>query len=117
MLLECFFTAKYSIILILTSSNEKCDLSKFSFINLNDTVIFNNNVLDIEDYFNKFNKTDYKFVALTKDEWKKHKKEFITNKEKKYVYIEENTILNDEKDIKNKNIAEDIFGDDIIEVR
>ena len=89
----------------------------FSFVNLNDTVLFNTNVSEIEDYFNKFNNSDYKFIALTKDEWEKHKKDFIANKEKKYVYIEENKIVNDKNDIKNKNIAEDNFGDDIIELR
>ena len=67
-----------------------------------------------DDYTNK---TDYKFYALSNDEWISEKQKFISNKNKVYVYIEEK---NDDKivdSVKSFGLAEDIFGNDVIEVK
>ena len=89
----------------------------FSFPSINDAILFNTNVNIIEDYFNNINGKAYKFIALSIDEWNIEKNKYINNKNKNYKYIDETTINIDEKKIKNKDIAEEIFGDDIIEIR
>lgn len=89
----------------------------FSFPNINDAILFNNNVNIIEEYFNNVNNNVYKFIALSNDEWQLEKNKFISEKNKKYEYIDESILTVDEKEIKNKNVAEDIFGNDIIEIR
>ena len=89
----------------------------FSFPNINDAILFNNNINEIEESFNKIANSNYKFLALSIDQWKEEKNIFIKNKDKKYYYIDETTINVEKTKIRNKNIAEDIFGDDIIEIR
>ena len=86
----------------------------FSFNNESESIIFNNNVSLIEDKFNEINSVNYKFIALSLDEWNVEKNKFINNKSKNYEYINEQEI---EDDFETKNLAEDIFGNDIIEVR
>ena len=87
-----------------------------SFENQNDSILFNNNLELIEIKYNSIFKTNYKFVALSKFEWEKEKNKFINNKNKKYNYIVENEIISEQKK-EIENIAEDIFGSDIIEIR
>ena len=65
---------------------------------------------------NKKYKNSVKFVALSKEEWLEEKQNFINNKTKKYEYIDEKNIVKEEN-IKTKNIAEDIFGEEIIEFK
>ena len=97
---------------------EICVVSKtnviFSFKYDSEALIFNKNAILIETRFNDQFNEDYRFVALSNDEWNVEKNNFINNKNKVYVYITENNI---EEDIESKDLAMDIFGDDIIEVR
>ena len=72
-----------------------------------------------EEYNTKFNK-QYKIICLLKQECTKAKEEYIKNKNKKYVYMEENLseiatkeIATDEK----SNSAFEIFGKDLIEIK
>lgn len=88
----------------------------FSFNSLNDSIIFNENLNSIESKFNDLNKTEFKFVALSDEEWKKIRQDYINNKNKIYQYIDE-LKENTKEIIKTKDIAEDIFGDKIIEIR
>lgn len=89
----------------------------FSLKSESEAIIFNENLMSIENSFNEHNKTDYKFYALSKDEWIIEKQKFISNKNKVYEYIEEK---NDDKivdSVKTFDLAEDIFGNDVIEVK
>ena len=88
----------------------------FSFPTQNATILFNNNLNIIEEEFTKVNKVNYKFIALTLGEWNKEKDIYIKSKDREYKYIDEQCDIED-IEIKNKNIATDIFGDDIIEIR
>ena len=82
--------------------------------------LFNSNLETIEEEYNtKFNK-QYKIICLLKQECTKAKEEYIKNKNKKYVYMEENLseiatkeISTDEK----SNSAFEIFGKDLIEIK
>ena len=88
----------------------------FSFKSMSDSIIFNKNLLSIENKYNEeYNKT-YKFIGLSQDEWNVEKQQFINNKNKKYEYIDEEK-QEIKEDIKTKDIAEDIFGEDIIEIK
>lgn len=85
----------------------------FSFISSNDALIFNKNIFIIEDEYNKFTNQNYKFIGLSNEEWIREKKEYILNKDKYTNYIEEN----DSQNAKSKNLAIELFGNDIIEIR
>lgn len=86
----------------------------FAFKKESEAIIFNNNINIIEDKYNELNSTNYKFIALSNEEWNVEKTKFINNKDKKYEYIEE---LKEEESFEAKDLAEDIFGNDIIEIR
>lgn len=86
----------------------------FAFDKDSEAIIFNNNISIIEDKYNELNSTNYKFIALSNDEWNVEKIKFINNKDKKYEYIEEGE---EEESFEAKDLAEDIFGNDIIEIR
>lgn len=85
----------------------------FVFEKESEAIIFNNNINIIEDKYNELNSTNYKFIAISNDEWNVEKTKFINNKDKKYEYIEEK----EEESFEAKDLAEDIFGNDIIEIR
>ena len=86
----------------------------FAFEKESEAIIFNNNINIIEDKYNELNSTNYKFIALSNEEWNVEKTKFINNKDKKYEYIEE---IKEEESFEAKDLAEDIFGNDIIEIR
>ena len=95
-----------------------CVVSKtnvlFSFKNDIETIIFNKNITVIENQYNDTYKSDYKFIGLSNEEWNIEKNKFINNKNKDYKYISEEIF---EENIESKDLASDIFGDDIIEIR
>jgi len=97
---------------------EICVVSKtnvlFSFKGESDAIIFNKNVFLIELKFNEINNSNYKFIALSNDEWNVEKNKFINNKNKIYKYINEKNI---EEEVDSKDLALDIFGNEIIEIR
>ena len=102
----------------LIENAEICVVSKmnvlFSFKNESESLIFNKNINKLEEKYNNYFKEDYKFISLSLDEWNNEKEKFISNKNKKYEYIDESTM---EEDVESKDLASDIFGDDIIEIR
>lgn len=86
----------------------------FAFEKESEAIIFNDNISIIENKYNELNSTNYNFIALSNDEWTVEKAKFINNKDKKYEYIEE---VEEEESFEAKDLAEDIFGNDIIEIR
>lgn len=82
--------------------------------------LFNSNLETIEEEYNtKFNK-QYKIICLLKQECTKAKEEYIKNKNKKYVYMEENLSEMAAKEIaidEKSNSAFEIFGKDLIEIK
>lgn len=88
----------------------------FSFKSDNEAILFNNNIETIEVKYNEENNSNYKFIALSINEWNVEKQKFIDNKNKVYKYLDENDIINNESDSKVKNIADDLFGDSIVEI-
>ena len=89
----------------------------FSFKDTSDAIIFNENVNNIEKYYNDKNNSVYKFIAISLDEWDAIRQEFIRNKDKVYNYIDENDVkyMSDEKN-ETVELAESLFGTDILEV-
>ena len=81
-----------------------------------EAILFNNNIETIEVKYNESNNSNYKFIALSINEWKVEKQKFIDNKNKVYKYLDEDDIINNESDSKAKNIADDLFGDNIVEI-
>lgn len=88
----------------------------FSFKSDNEAILFNNNIETIEVKYNEANNSNYKFIALSINEWNVEKQKFIDSKNKVYKYLDENDIINNESDSKAKNIADDLFGDNIVEI-
>ncbi len=89
----------------------------FSTEVLSDSVLFNNNLDNIEEEFKKRMRKDYKFISLNNIEWNKEKEYFIKNKNKIWEYIDEKKLQkeNTEPD-KLESEAKDIFGD-VIEIK
>lgn len=88
----------------------------FSFNNLSEAILFNNNIAAIESKYNEIYNSSYKFIGLSIDEWNTEKQKFINNKNKVYKYLNENDIINDETNSKAIDIADDLFGDNIVEI-
>lgn len=88
----------------------------FSFLNSNDSIIFNNNLINIEKKYNDVNNSDYKFFAISDADWNLEKQNFIKNKDKKYEYIDENVKMSNINESELENLAQDLFGEDIIEI-
>lgn len=82
-----------------------------------DSVIFNNNLLIIENEFHKIMNLDYKLIALDSDEWLKEKENFIKNKKVERKFINEDILKEDITEVDSTiGDAQDIFGD-IIEIK
>lgn len=88
----------------------------FSFLNSNDSILFNNNLLNIEKIYNDVNNSNYKFFAISDAEWNLEKQNFIKNKDKKYEYMDENINMSNINESELENLAQDLFGEDIIEI-
>ena len=81
----------------------------------NEAIIFNNNLDLIESLINDDGNSQYRVICLSNEEWNNEKKKFINNKEKKYEYIkEEKNIIQESEAL---DIANDVFGDKIVEMR
>ena len=87
----------------------------FSFKNETEAIVFNKHLSSIEKNYNDNNKTNYKFYALSLKEWKEEKETYINNKDKNYSYIDENMVIKKEE-VKIQTMAEELFGDSIIEI-
>lgn len=88
----------------------------FSSESTSNSVLFNNSLSEIEKKFNKFAKSDYKFICLYIEDWNKEKKKYILDKKtKKYNYINEDQI-NMEHSNETINMAKDLFDTSIIKI-
>ena len=85
----------------------------FSHKSSSTALLFNQSLNNLEQEFNNSEKYKIKFICLTSEEWEKEKQEFISNKNKKYEYIEE---PNTEKESELLTTAMDIFDENIIEI-
>ena len=89
----------------------------FSTENENEALLFNSKKEEIEREYNTLYNSNYKFIALTKKEWLEEKDRFIKNKVRNFEYIEEKTEENKSVNNAGQNLATEIFGSDIIEIR
>ena len=85
----------------------------FSHKSKSTSILFNESLTKIEDEFNIVLKQKEKFICLSEDEWKKEKKKYIENKEKKYEYMDEPN--NMQKSILSEE-AINLFGEDVVEI-
>src|SRR5574344_1813906 len=81
----------------------------------NSSIIFNNNVLILEQIVNKICNKYYKLISVSNDEWQMIKNEF-NNKLKKYDYEDETFDLSEMYKSAKKLIKDDMYDfDDILE--
>lgn len=81
----------------------------------NSSIIFNNNVLILEQIVNKICNKYYKLISVSNDEWQMIKNEF-NNKIKKYDYEDETFDLSEMYKSAKKLIKDDMYDfDDILE--
>ena len=85
----------------------------FSHKSPSTAILFNQSLNNLEQEFNNSENYKIKFICLTSEEWDREKQEYISNKNKKYDYIEE---PNTEKESEVLNSAMDIFDENIIEI-
>ena len=86
------------------------------------TVLLFNESLDlIENAFNKACKNKKSFICLTLNDWNIEKNrymELLKNKQNNFVYIEEKDDIINEDDVNlSVSIANDLFGDSLLEVK
>ena len=89
----------------------------FTFKNNFEVVLFNKNYDDIQKFLKMLYNVKYVLVAVTDEEWKLIKNQYISDKKNgiKYEYIEEKQTK--KKSVKNtelQNSLENIFGSDYI---
>ena len=94
----------------------KTGKTDYRFGGKNEAILFNENLETVENRYNQQFNSDYKFIALSIDEWNAEKKKFINSKNKHYEYLNENDIINNELNSKAKSIADDVFGENLIEM-
>lgn len=86
------------------------------------TVLLFNESLDlIENAFNKACNNKKSFICLTLNDWNIEKNrymELLKNKQNNFVYIEEKDDIINEDDVNlSVSIANDLFGDSLLEVK
>lgn len=87
----------------------------FSSNFISTAILFNDSLNEIEKKFNKFSNCNLKFICLTDEEWKVELKKYLEDmKNHTYEYIDENNINTKSKSV---NAANDLFGDDILEIK
>lgn len=77
------------------------------------------NIEKIESFVSKILKSKYKIAAVTEDEWKKIKKEYIKNIKNgiKYIVKEEPKKINKDSNHLNNDIVQEIFGEENIDIK
>lgn len=93
----------------------------FAFNNNSDLIKFNHKINQVETFVKEIFDNSYKVIGLTMETWEKCKNNYINNKKNniKYVFIDENDVKLDEKEIHAdfENDALNIFGDDTVSVK
>lgn len=86
-------------------------------------ILINRRIKEITDYLCEFFGNDYIFIALSEEEWKKERSEYVTNVRNgiTYQYIEEKDMeevpsFSEEIDDSIEKIAQDLFEHDKIEI-
>lgn len=86
-------------------------------------ILINRRIKEITDYLCEFFGNDYIFIALSEEEWKKERSEYVTNVRNRitYQYIEEKDMeevpsFSEEIDDSIEKIAQDLFEHDKIEI-
>lgn len=91
----------------------------FTFNDNFEVLLFNKNEEEIQKFLKLIYKKKYSIVAITKEEWKIVREEYI-NKTKsgiKYEYIEENKkTTKGKKTTELENTVENLFGEDLIKI-
>jgi len=77
------------------------------------------NIDKIEKFISKILDSKYKIAAVTEEEWKKIKKEYIKNIQNgiKYMMKEEPKIQKEKVIDKNNNMVQEIFGEENIDIK
>ena len=85
-----------------------------TFKNSFEVVLFNKNLDEIQKFLKFIFNTKYSIVAVTTDEWKEIKAEYISNIKNnyKYEYIEEKTPRKRSKNTELQDSLETIFGEE-----
>ncbi len=85
-----------------------------TFKNNFEVVLFNKNIEEIQKFLKFIFNTKYSIVAVTVDEWKEIKAEYISNIKNnyKYEYIEEKTPRKKTKNTELQDSLETIFGEE-----
>lgn len=89
----------------------------FSNKSVSTTLLFNNNLDNIEGEFIKYSKRDLKFICLSTSEWEDEKLNYIKllkSGDHVFTYINENEKSSDNKSLSS---ASDIFGDSLLEIK
>lgn len=84
-------------------------------------ILFNESLDLIENAFKKVSKIEKCFICLSFDDWNKEKNrylELLKNKQNNFIYIDEkNDIINGDESNLSVSIANDLFGDSLLEVK
>lgn len=75
-------------------------------------IVGNSKLYELENKFNTFNDSSYKFVFLSDDDWKKFMQSY--DKTKKYDIMDESEYIN--TDTNSVSLAENIFGNDKLKI-
>ena len=80
--------------------------------------LLNNNLNELEDVYNNAFNTNYKFIALSEEEWQEERKKYISNLKAniKYEMLEELPVDETKEDNTLEQIANDIFNQEKIEI-
>ncbi len=113
-----------SVAVLLLDSKIVCASNKyllFTFADKSTLDIFYQNLKLLELLIMEVFKYPYKLVAVSNDEWKNIKQEYINKKKngEKYIFIEENDVKLNMKDKNDdvEDLALDIFGEDAVSIK
>ena len=113
-----------SVAVLLLDSKIVCASNKyllFTFADKSTLDIFYQNLKLLELLIIEVFKYPYKLVAVSNDEWKNIKQEYINKKKngEKYIFIDENDVKLDKKEKNDdvEDLALDIFGEDAVSIK
>ena len=90
----------------------------FSNPSVSTAVLFCKNVKDIEEEFKKYSGININMICISKGRWQEEKSEYVRNlKNKKYTYIDENKLHDKGKIKKIITDAENLFEENLIEIK
>ncbi len=75
-------------------------------------IVGNSKLYELENKFNTFNDSSYKFIFISEEDWKKFMQSY--DKAKKYDIMDESEYIN--TDTNSVSLAEDVFGTDKLKI-